>query len=101
MGGGIKGEGKSDPLVQTKGAVGLTDKGNAIHRVTVNATHASAVWLHSAFSLIQLYRVPVPRPSVATKLKLAAFFYFEQLVLSVFLFDALLCGYEETSLAIF
>lgn len=83
MGGRFKGEGKSDPLVQTKGAVGLADKGNAIHRVTVNATHASAVWLHSAFSLIQLYRAPLPRSSVATKLKPAAFFYFEQLVWSV------------------
>lgn len=41
--------GKSDPLVQTKQAVGFGDKGNAIHHVTVNATHASPVWLHSAF----------------------------------------------------
>ena len=48
-GGDIKDEGKSDPLVQTKQAVGLGDKGNAIHHVTVNATHASPVWLHSAF----------------------------------------------------
>lgn len=58
MGGGdIKDEGKPDPLAQTKGAVEFRDKGNAIHRVTMNATHACPVWLHSAFHSFNITRL--------------------------------------------
>lgn len=55
-GGDIKDKGKSDPLMQTKQAVGFRDKGNAIHHMTVNATHASPVWLHSAFHSFNFIR---------------------------------------------
>lgn len=40
VGGGIKDEGKPE----TKSTAALADKGNAIRRATLNATHASAVW---------------------------------------------------------
>lgn len=55
-GGDIKDEGKLDPLVQTKQAVEFRDKGNVIHCVTVNATHASPVWIHSAFHSFNFIR---------------------------------------------
>ena len=68
-GGDIKDEGKSDPLVQTKQAEGFRDKGNAIHHVTVNATHASPVWLHSAFHSFRLYQAPNATTGTGTTLK--------------------------------
>lgn len=40
VGGGIKDEGKPE----TKSTAAPADKGNAIRRATLNATHASAVW---------------------------------------------------------
>lgn len=96
-GGDIKDEGKSDPLVRTKQAVGFRDKGNAIYRVTVNATHASPVWLHSAFHSFNFIR---PRfhnkhrdPTETVLFILNSMLRFVFRMFCKFLSDVLLCGY--------
>lgn len=96
-GGDIKDKGKSDPLVRTKQAVGFRDKGNAIHRVTVNATHASPVWLHSAFPSFNFIMPQCHNkhcdPTETVLLILNSRLRFVFRMFCKFQSDVLLCGY--------